>query len=83
VVDAKVWKDIARHRIVARHGQNGDRRSQRSGTGPKRAKPVLEATVPNQLWSWDITMLHGPGRHTYRLYTIMDVFSRKVVGHRV
>jgi len=43
----------------------------------------LEATDPNQLWSWDITMLHGPGKHTYRLYTIMDVFSRKVVGHRV
>ncbi|KRE52394.1 hypothetical protein ASG92_25425 [Arthrobacter sp. Soil736] len=73
----------AAHRIVARHGQNGDRRPQRSGTGPKRAKPVLEATAPNQLWSWDITMLHGPGKHTYRLYTMLDVFSRKVVGHRV
>jgi putative transposase len=73
----------AAHRIVARQGQNGDRRAQRSGSCPKRAKPVLEATDPNQLWSWDITMLHGPGKHTYRLYTIMDVFSRKVVGHRV
>lgn len=73
----------AAHRIVARHGQNGDRRAQRGGTGPKRTKPVLEATAPNQLWSWDITMLHGPGKHTYRLYTILDVFSRKVVGHRV
>ena len=73
----------AAHRIVARHGQNGDRRAQRGSTGPKRAKPVLEATAPNQLWSWDITMLHGPGKHTYKLYTILDVFSRKVVGHRV
>jgi putative transposase len=73
----------AAHRIVAARGQNGDRRAQRGGTGPKRVKPVLEATAPNQLWSWDITMLHGPGKHTYRLYTIMDVFSRKVVGHRV
>ncbi|MDQ0619096.1 IS3 family transposase [Arthrobacter globiformis] len=73
----------AAHRIVTAHGQNGDRRAQRGGTGSKRAKPVLEATAPNQLWSWDITMLHGPGKHIYRLYTIMDVFSRKVVGHRV
>jgi putative transposase len=73
----------AAHRIVAAHGQNGDRRAQGGGTGPKRAKPVLEATAPNQLWSWDITMLHGPGKHTYKLYTIMDVFSRKVIGHRV
>jgi len=73
----------AAHRIVASHGQNGDRRAQRGGTGPARVKPVLEATAPNQLWSWDITMLHGPGKHTYKLYTIMDVFSRRVVGHRV
>lgn len=28
-------------------------------------------------------MLQGPGKHTYRLYTMMDVFSRKVVGHRI
>jgi putative transposase len=73
----------AAHRIVARYGQNGDRREQRTGTGPQRAKPVVHATAPNQLWSWDITMLHGPGKHTYRLYTMLDVFSRKVVGHRV
>lgn len=73
----------AAHRIVAQHGQNGDRRAQRTGTSPKRLKPVLSATAPDQLWSWDITMLHGPGKHTYRLYTIMDVFSRKVVGHRI
>lgn len=52
----------AAHRIVAAHGQNGDRRAQRGGTGPKRAKPVVAATAPNQLWSWDITMLHGPGK---------------------
>jgi transposase InsO family protein len=74
----------AAHRIVAAYGQNGDRRQQWGGTGgPQRAKPVLETTAPNQLWSWDITMLRGPGKHTYRLYTILDVFSRKVVGHRV
>jgi hypothetical protein len=41
----------AAHRIVARNGQNGDRREQRTGTGPKRAKPVVDATAPNQLWS--------------------------------
>lgn len=73
----------AAHRIVARNGQNGDRREQRTGTGPKRVKPIVHTTAPSQLWSRDITMLHGPGKHTYRLYTMMDVFSRKVVGHRV
>ena len=49
---------------------------------PNEPNPSCVATAPNQLWSWDITMLHGPGKHTYRLYAILDVFSRKVVGHR-
>lgn len=73
------------HRIVKRAGQNGDRRPLRAaGTGGKaRAKPVLEATGPNQLWCWDITDLYGPGKQHLKLYTVMDVFSRKVVGFRV
>lgn len=72
------------HRIVKRAGQNGDRRPRRApGTGAGRSKPVLEAAGPNQLWCWDITDLHGPGRQHLKLYTVMDVYSRKVVGHRV
>jgi len=71
------------HRLVAARGQNGDRRVQRGNTSPKRIKPVVEATGPNQLWSWDITMLRGPGKHTYKLYAIIDAFSRKVIAHRV
>lgn len=73
------------HRIVKRAGQNGDRRPQRSpgAGGTTRPKPVLEATGPNQLWCWDITDFYGPGRQHLKLYTVMDVFSRKVVGHRV
>lgn len=71
------------HRVVADHGQNGDRRAQRRRGQPKRPKPVHAACTPNQLWSWDITMLRGPGRDIYRLYAIVDVFSRKIVGHRV
>jgi putative transposase len=33
------------------------------------------------VWTWDITKLHGPhkGVH-YFLYTILDIFSRQVVG---
>jgi transposase InsO family protein len=71
------------HRIMARAGMNGDRRAQGSAGGDKRSKPVLEATAPNQLWCWDITDLKGPGRQVLKLYTVMDVFSRKVVAHRV
>ena len=68
---------------MARRGQNSDRRAQRPGTGPQRAKPIVHATAPNRLWSWDITLLHGPGKHAYRLDAILDVLSRSVVGHRV
>ena len=52
-------------------------------TRPYR-KPELLATVPNQLWSWDITKLLGPVKWTYfYLYVIFDVFSRYVTGWMV
>jgi putative transposase len=48
---------------------------------PAAIKPELVATQPNQLWSWDITKLLGPAKHTfYYLYVILDVFSRYVPG---
>lgn len=51
----------------------------------KRAKPSeVRATAPNQAWSWDITYLSTNVRGAfYRLYMIMDVFSRKIVGWAV
>lgn len=51
---------------------------------PVYAKPELLATGPNQVWSWDITKLHGPGKwNHYHLYVIMDIYSRYVVGWMV
>lgn len=46
--------------------------------------PTHIATAPNQVWTWDITWLNGPvlGLY-YRLYLIIDLFSRKVVGWEV
>jgi len=47
-------------------------------------KPQLSATGPNQVWAWDITKLRGPRSYTYfYLYTIVDLYSRKVVGWTV
>jgi putative transposase len=44
-------------------------------------RPELLATRPNELWSWDITKLHGPRKWTYYyLYVILDVFSRYTVA---
>ena len=34
------------------------------------------ATGPNQVWSWDITKLHGPAKWTYYyLYVILDIYQ--------
>jgi putative transposase len=51
---------------------------------PASVKPELLATEPNQVWSWDITKLHGRAKWTYyHLYVILDIFSRYAVGWMV
>jgi putative transposase len=67
------------YRVLREHGEVGDRR--RHATHPARVKPELVATRPNQVYSWDITKLHGPEKWTYfYLYTIIDIYSRYVPG---
>ena len=64
------------------HGDVRERRSQ--ATHPAKVKPELVAHGPNQVWSWDITKLHGPVKWSYfYLYAILDVYSRKTVGWMV
>ena len=52
---------------------------------PVRKRPApLQASAPNQLWSWDITYLATTIKGTFfYLYLIMDVYSRKIVGWEV
>lgn len=51
---------------------------------PPRQAPVLEATGPGQVWSWDITDLRTPWRGvSFKAYSIIDIYSRKLVGWRV
>ena len=69
------WRTM--YRVMEEHDEVCERRRQRQH--PPRVKPELRATGPRQIWSWDITQLKGPGRFYY-LYTIIDVFSRYVVG---
>jgi putative transposase len=57
-------------------------RSSRNKT--PRPAPVLKATGPQQIWSWDITDLRSPWRGVaFKAYSIIDIFSRKIVGWRV
>jgi putative transposase len=70
------------YRLLRDRGQSGERRAQ--ATHPAKKKPELMADGPNQVWSWDITKLKGPGRGIwYLLYVIIDIFSRKVTGWEV
>lgn len=52
---------------------------------PRHQRPMpLQASAPNQLWSWDITYLATTIKGVFfYLYLIMDVYSRKVVGWEV
>lgn len=62
-----------------RHGCVPERR--RQATHPAHAKPELCAKAPNELWSWDVSKLRGPGRwEWFFLYWILDVYSRYAVG---
>jgi len=49
-----------------------------------RPRPDHAATGPNMVWSWDITYLRTAVRGVfYRLYMIVDIWSRKIVGWEV
>ena len=70
------------YRVLASLGEAQERRLQ--ARHPKRSAPILEASCPDQVWSWDITRLSGPWRGKfYFLYVMIDIYSRYVVGWMV
>ncbi len=70
------------YRILDSEGEVRERRN--ILRHPPYSKPELLATEPNRVWSWDITKLRGPIRWSYySLYTILDIFSRYIVGWMV
>jgi putative transposase len=72
----------AYYRVLREAGESRERRAQ--ATHPAAVKPELVATGPNQVYSWDITRLHGPAKWTcYHLYVILDIYSRYAVGWMV
>jgi putative transposase len=70
------------YRVLREAGETRERR--RQATHPAKVKPELVATGPNQVYSWDITKLHGPAKWAcYHLYVILDIYSRYAVGWMV
>jgi putative transposase len=67
------------YRLLRTAGETRERR--RQATHPAAVKPELLATGPNQVYSWDITKLHGPVKWAYYyLYVILDIYSRYATG---
>jgi putative transposase len=70
------------YRVLREAGESRERRAQ--AAHPAAVKPELAAAGPNQVYSWDITKLHGPAKWAYyHLYVILDIFSRYAVGWMV
>jgi putative transposase len=70
------------HRLLREKGENGDRRNQRPAQ--HHAIPRLQATRPNEVWTWDITKLATVKPGVYlSLYVVMDLFSRFVLAWMV
>lgn len=70
------------YRLLARRQETPERRNQRPAQ--HHLKPQLQATAPDQVYTWDITKLPTLTRGVYLcLYVILDLFSRYAVGWMV
>jgi len=74
------WRTM--YRLLSQQGPVRDRRAQRE---PRTfAIPRLEATAPNQVWTWDISKIPTFTRGEFlNLYVVLDLFSRYAVGWMV
>ncbi len=71
------------YRVLRDAKQLQYRQSSRPATVRHKPK-ALQATAPNQLYSWDITYLPTTIKGVFLyLYLFMDLYSRKVVGWQV
>lgn len=71
------------YRILADHDLN-KRRGRARKPAKSNPRPNHQAKTPNQVWAWDITWL--PSKVSgiyYKLYFILDLYSRKIVGSEV
>jgi len=70
------------YRVLASEGETKDRRNQRIARS--HAVPRLEATAPNQVWTWDISKLATYESGVFfNLYLVLDLFSRFPVAWMV
>lgn len=71
------------YRVLREAGQVNRRGRAKPPSRPARPQ-AFRATGPNQVWSWDITCLGAAiAGLFFRLYMVMDIFSRKIVAWEV
>jgi len=71
------------YRVLRGARQLKHRQASRPATARNKPGP-LQATAPNQVYSWDITYLPTAIRGVFfYLYLFMDIYSRKIVGWQV
>jgi transposase InsO family protein len=71
------------YRVLTAANQVKHRNAARPAAESSKPRAV-QATGPNQLYSWDITYLPTTVRGVYfYLYMFMDIYSRKIVGWQV
>ena len=69
-----IYRVLSKYNLV--HFRGNTRRASKSYRPPE-----LTAVKPNEVWSWDITYLKtNVAGIYYYLYTIIDIWSRKIVG---
>jgi putative transposase len=68
------------YRVLEGNGETTTRTNQRTSIG-SRPIPVLCASRPNEVWSWDISPIAtSMKRRFFYLYAVIDIFSRFVPG---
>jgi len=71
------------YRVLRDAKQLKHRQASRPATARHKPK-ALQATAPNQLYSWDITYLPTTIKGVFfYLYLFMDLYSRKIVGWQI
>jgi putative transposase len=70
------------YRVLKEEQQHTKRRSVRKPHPRPLSTHIAEG--PNQVWSWDITWLPAQiAGHYFKLYLIIDIFNRYIVGWEV
>lgn len=69
---------------IMREDRLQSHRGRKKAPSARKEPATHVAFGPNEVWTWDITWLRGPARGLYfKLYLIIDIFSRKIVGWEV